>query len=55
MVGFINEKRSELIDICQKSQVRRLYLFGSVMDNRFDSDNCDFDFLVSFVGRHPTV
>lgn len=38
----------ELEQLCQKYQVERLYVFGSVTDNTFDSNSSDIDFLVSF-------
>ena len=44
---FFQEKRQDLVFLCQKYQVLRLYVFGSVLTDRFN-EKSDIDFLVSF-------
>ncbi|MDR2703015.1 MAG: nucleotidyltransferase domain-containing protein [Cellulomonadaceae bacterium] len=34
--------------VCQKHQVRKLWLFGSALRDDFDPERSDFDFLVEF-------
>lgn len=40
--------RQELKALCQRHKVRRLELFGSATDGRFDPASSDLDFLVEF-------
>lgn len=37
----------KIIDICRRFHVRRLWVFGSILTNRFN-DNSDVDFCVDF-------
>lgn len=37
-----------LLTLCRRFHVRRLDLFGSAVDGRFDSRRSDLDFLVAF-------
>jgi predicted nucleotidyltransferase len=45
---LIAEKLPQLVELCQKFRVSRLYLFGSAVRDDFDPERSDFDFLVSF-------
>lgn len=40
-------------ELCQRYRVRRLDLFGSATDERFDPDRSDLDFVVSFEPMSP--
>mgnify|MGYP002856171213 CR=1 FL=1 len=42
----------EIKNICQRRHVRNLYVFGSVLTERFDSRS-DIDFLVEFESLTP--
>lgn len=50
MIGFIEDKREALRDLCMKYKVRRLEIFGSAVTGEdFDSERSDLDFLVEFL------
>lgn len=53
MNQIINEKKTQLMDICRKRRVRRLYIFGSAISERFDAARSDLDFLVEFHSMTP--
>ncbi|MFC0264593.1 nucleotidyltransferase family protein [Fontibacter flavus] len=42
---FLEKHREELIDLCKKHHVERMFVFGSVLNNSFSSES-DVDFLV---------
>jgi predicted nucleotidyltransferase len=44
---IIEKRKNEIIQICQALKVKRLYSFGSVMNENFREDS-DVDFLISF-------
>jgi len=44
---IVNENISQLKELCKQYHVNRLYVFGSILTNRFDR-NSDIDFLVDF-------
>jgi len=49
MINLVEEKRSELADLCREHHVRRLELFGSAAAvDSFDPAASDLDFLVEF-------
>lgn len=48
MNSSISHRRSEIADLCRQYHVRRLELFGSAVDDRFDPHHSDVDFLVEF-------
>jgi predicted nucleotidyltransferase len=48
MVALIEEHRAELEALCREFAVRRLEVFGSATDARFDPARSDVDFLVDF-------
>jgi uncharacterized protein len=41
------EKKEALIQLCEKYELEKLYVFGSVLGNSF-SEESDYDFLVQF-------
>lgn len=43
--GFLEKHREELIDLCKKYHVERMFVFGSVLNKNFSSES-DVDFLV---------
>ena len=48
MNPVVEDKRDELIQLCQRFRVHRLELFGSAVDGSFDPQTSDLDFLVEF-------
>jgi hypothetical protein len=49
MIGFIEDKREALRELCVKYKVWRLEIFGSAVTGEdFDSECSDLDFLVEF-------
>lgn len=54
MVKLIEDKRKELVSLCQKYRVERLELFGSALTGEnFDIEKSDIDFLVEFLPLEP--
>jgi hypothetical protein len=49
MTALIEERRTELMQLCRRFHVRRLELFGSAADGTFDPEHSDLDFLVEFL------
>ncbi|EKB47773.1 nucleotidyltransferase family protein [Cecembia lonarensis] len=43
--GFLEQHREELIDLCKKHYVERMFVFGSVLNENFSSES-DVDFLI---------
>ena len=52
MLDLVRKKQAQLQEFCRRFGVRRLELFGSAADGRFDSQRSDLDFLVEFQ-PHP--
>jgi hypothetical protein len=48
MLSLIDQNRGEFAALCRRFRVRRLELFGSAADGRFDPERSDFDFLIEF-------
>jgi len=46
-MNIIEQNISEIKHLCENHRVNRLYLFGSVLSNKFTKES-DIDFLVSF-------
>ena len=51
MLPLLEQHRDALFRLCQTFAVKRLELFGSASDGRFDPARSDLDFLVEF---HPS-
>lgn len=49
---LIQEHIGEIKKLCEKHHIQELYVFGSVLNDRFNKDS-DVDFLVSFSGVDP--
>lgn len=47
MLLCIEQKKNELIVLCQSLGIEKLYVFGSAVSTRFKEDS-DIDFLISF-------
>jgi predicted nucleotidyltransferase len=46
---LLENKRSEIADLCRRHRVRRLALFGSALGDDFDPARSDVDLLVEFL------
>lgn len=53
MNPLIEKHRQELEELCRRFHVRRLELFGSAADERFNLSSSDIDFLVTFNDLKP--
>ena len=51
----MDQKQSEVADLCRRSGVRRLDIFGSAVRPDFDSEHSDLDFLVEFDNAAPAA
>lgn len=47
MQQLIEKQKKELIAICEALKIKRLFVFGSVVSDKFREDS-DIDFLISF-------
>jgi uncharacterized protein len=47
MNAILDDKKDDLIRLCQQLSIKRLYAFGSVVSGDFRDDS-DIDFLISF-------
>ncbi|MDP6453822.1 MAG: nucleotidyltransferase domain-containing protein [SAR202 cluster bacterium] len=48
MNPIIDDNRERLLGICERYRVKRLDIFGSAVSDKFDPENSDLDFLVTF-------
>ena len=46
---FLEQHKAQLLELCRRYPVERLYLFGSVMTDEFDPGTSDVDAQVFFV------
>jgi predicted nucleotidyltransferase len=46
-MNIVEKNITELIDLCKRHKVKELYIFGSVLTDKFN-DNSDIDLLVQF-------
>ncbi len=53
MHRIIEQNLEEIIRICTHRRVRRLAVFGSATDDRFDPDRSDLDLIVEFEKMQP--
>jgi hypothetical protein len=53
MSPLIEKHREELAGLCRRFKVRRLEVFGSAAQGRFDPERSDLDFLVEFGSLGP--
>lgn len=47
IMKLIENNIKKIIDLCQKHKVRKLFVFGSILTNRFN-DKSDIDLVVDF-------
>ena len=52
MLRMINNKRTEIAELCHRFHVRRLEVFGSATSGEFDPARSDIDFVVEFDPDH---
>ncbi len=52
-MNAIEAKKDELYRLCDKHRVDKLYVFGSVLTDRFDPQHSDIDFLVQLLPMPP--
>ena len=50
MHELVASRRAQIEALCRRLGVRRLDLFGSALDDRFDEETSDIDVLVEFSG-----
>ena len=55
MSSLIEQRRTELVDICRRAGARRLDVFGSAARGDFDPATSDLDFLVVFDDLPPAL
>jgi predicted nucleotidyltransferase len=56
MLDLIEQHREEINVLCRKHDVRRLELFGSAANGKFDPTKSDLDFFVEFLSYDtPTI
>jgi predicted nucleotidyltransferase len=55
MYALLDQKRSEVADLCRRSGARRLDVFGSAVRADFDPQHSDLDFLVEFDDAPPAA
>ena len=48
MKPIIEKRKEDIRRICQELQIKRLYVFGSVVSDKFN-DQSDIDFLITFL------
>ena len=53
MVALIDNRMTELNELCRAHHVRRLEIVGSAADGTFDPQRSDLDFLVDFFPFEP--
>jgi predicted nucleotidyltransferase len=46
-MNIVEQKRTELIELCENHNVKELYLFGSILTDRFSAKS-DIDMLIQF-------
>ena len=54
MTNLVEEKLSEIAELCRRFGVLRLAVFGSASGDSFDPERSDIDFVVSLANREPT-
>jgi len=48
MNSIVADKIPQLVELCKKYRVVRMYLFGSAARDDFDPEKSDIDFLIAF-------
>ena len=56
MIALIEQRRTSIVEACQKFGVQRLEVFGSAARGDFDDQKSDLDFIAQFIPPlHPGV
>ena len=56
MIALIEQRKSRIVEACQKFGVQRLEIFGSAARGDFDEQKSDLDFIAQFIPPlHPGV
>ncbi|MDR2914561.1 MAG: nucleotidyltransferase domain-containing protein, partial [Tannerella sp.] len=55
MNAIVTENLPQIVELCKKYHVARLYLFGSAARDDFDPATSDIDFLYSFDENLPLL
>lgn len=53
MILFSRAEQTQLYQICVQYKVAKLYLFGSALNEKFNTNTSDLDFLVELVPMEP--
>jgi predicted nucleotidyltransferase len=53
LIPLIEDNLEAIASLCEKFAVRRLDLFGSAANGRFNSETSDLDFVVDFADKSP--
>ncbi|NOX57218.1 MAG: DNA polymerase subunit beta [Planctomycetes bacterium] len=53
MIALLEQRQTEIADLCRRYRVRRLEVFGSAAGGPFDETQSDVDFLVEFEEGYP--
>lgn len=53
MHAIVEDQRRRLKELCDRFAVKRLELFGSAAEGRFETEKSDLDFLVEFEPMSP--
>ena len=49
---YLDSYKNRIVELCEKHKVKHLFVFGSVLSNRF-SDVSDVDFLIDINSNDP--
>ena len=56
MIALIEQRKTSIVEACQKFGVQRLEVFGSAARDDFDAQKSDLDFIAKFIPPlHPGV
>jgi uncharacterized protein len=55
MHELLEQNRDALVGLCRRHHVRRLDVFGSIVEGGFDPSTSDLDFLVELADESPEV
>ena len=51
-MNFLNQYNAQIVDLCRRYSVERLFAFGSVLTDRFN-DESDVDLIVDIADESP--
>ncbi len=55
MIDIIEQNRDELIALCEQTEIKGLWLFGSAATGNWDPERSDLDFLFDIGDYDPTA